>query len=68
MATEVIQVGIKALRKPNGEFMEAMPIYVPKTTELAEREKKVITNLETVEAKYLKKYIETRDKLKAQKN
>lgn len=53
-----VQVGIKALRKPNGDFEAAMPIYIPATSELMDREKAIVASLELVEAQYLKDYIE----------
>lgn len=58
----VVQVGIKALRTPSGEFAPATPIYVPATPKLAEREEAVIASVETVDAKYIKDYIEKRER------
>lgn len=59
---KVVQVGIKALRTPSGEFAPATPIYVPATPKLAEREEAVITSVAAVEAQYIKDYIEKRER------
>lgn len=63
-----VQVGIKALRKPNGDFEAAMPIYISATPELIERENSIIASLELVEAQYLRDYIEKCKKVAAHAN
>ena len=63
---KVIQVGVKALRKPNGDFEKATPIYMAATPELVKREAAVVASLEAVDAHYLKAYIEARDKVPKQ--
>lgn len=66
--TQLIQVGIKALLKPNGDFEAAMPIYISATPELMERENSIVASLELVEAQYLKDYIEKCKKVAAHAN
>lgn len=60
---KLIQVGIKALRTPTGEFMEAMPIYMEASSDMEEREETVINALDDVVIRYLKDYIDKRKKL-----
>lgn len=63
-----VQVGLKALRKPNGDFEAAMPIYIPATPELINRENVIVASLELVEAQYLRDYIEKCKKVAAHAN
>lgn len=58
MDKELIQVGIKALREPNGDFLPATPIFMVVTPKLAARKIVVIDEIEKVEAYYLKEYID----------
>lgn len=60
MDSNVIQIGIKALRTPSGEFLEAQPILIPLTPELAERERLLLGDIEQIQAKAVYNYIEAK--------
>lgn len=55
---ELIQVGIKALRKPNGEFCEAMPIYMEATPQLKKAKEELISSCPEAVFAYYDKYFE----------
>lgn len=56
--TAVIQVGFAAARSPSGAFLRSVPIYMPETPELREREKAIISGAEQDLSFYVKAFIE----------
>ena len=65
--SELIQVGVMAMRESNGDFKEATPLYMKTTPEMIKREKEIIASIEQVEAKYLFDYIEAQKKAENKK-
>lgn len=52
-----MQVGFMASRKPNGDFMETMPIYAEATPKLDLREQNSLDYIAALEAECFAKYI-----------
>lgn len=61
MEQKLIQTGIVAKRKPNGEFCTAMPIYRPATPELTERQELLQEAFKRMLAAGLREYISSRE-------
>ncbi|MEG1508879.1 MAG: hypothetical protein RR454_00340 [Clostridia bacterium] len=61
---EVIQVGFMAMRKPNGDFLEAKPIYMRATPKMVAKEKKMLISFNDYLIPYIQNYIDTQKKLK----
>jgi|BioPla2DNA2_1021312.scaffolds.fasta_scaffold16687_7 hypothetical protein len=63
---EYIQVGVTALRGPDGSFLPSVPLYIRATPEAKAAEEALIGDIASVLAERMKTYVEGNRKVKAE--
>jgi len=64
MSETYIQVGVTALRGPDGEFLPAVPLYIRSTPEGKAAEEKMLGDITGVMAERMRDYIKETAKVK----
>jgi hypothetical protein len=64
---EYIQVGVTALRGPDGNFLPSVPLYIRATPEAKAAEEALIGDIASVLAERMKTYVEGNRKAEAKK-
>ena len=66
MSEQYIQVGVTALRGPDGSFLPAVPLYIKATPEAKAAEEALIQDIAGVLAHKMKQYMDETRKIKSE--
>lgn len=66
MSEQYIQVGVTALRSPDGSFLPSVPLYIKATPEAKAAEEALIQDIAGVLAQKMKQYMDETRKIKSE--